>query len=297
MGSQHANLGDFLDIVEEESGVSWDSAVNGAASGFLTSEDTVVSWQCDVSGGFFLAPIRTVCHVGCLVCLGAALNGRRRIVTLADDPHSMQYLAQDRMFPLRPEHIRVTKNVVAEFVCGECGTGWNTCAQWIRSRRSGCPRCRWRRYQSEAEMAIARSLRHLYGSAVSVEMNVPVGGRYGPLDMVLTTASGAALAVEYDGWYWHLDAEQIRRDTEKTAAVRAAGYVEMVRLRQLPEGKSAVRLPDVPGARNIPAGTRTWDPRVLCEIATIVAEHDPTARTVTLTQARDAKRATAVPSA
>lgn len=240
--SGHQILFGFNDLASSRPDVAkeWDGERNGITPDrVLSSVMTVFAWKCQ-HGHRWMAAIRnrTLRNDGCPVCSNRkVLLGYNDLATTHPDLLAEWDFERNT---IDPATVSFGTGKRAHWVCAKRH-------RWIaiigsRSSGHGCRTCAHK--SSAPQQALAN---HLEGSAVVSDLKrderIDVrwgGGASMDVDMVMTTSlpSGGtrALAVEYDGSYFHRDFTNFTRDEDKTSSLISMGYL-VVRVREQSRSK------------------------------------------------------------
>jgi very-short-patch-repair endonuclease len=197
-----------------------------------------VLWTCDKSGhpDYEMRPILRRMGYGCNRCVLAEKS------LAAIKPDIARQWHPTKNGEVRPNDVMSASGMKAWWMC-EANHEWESqIYSRTSSNQTGCPICSQSSISSiEEELrrdftsdSIIQDVRQEHNSTLPI----PIRKRKQIKVDILGQYKEQPIVVEYDGWYWHSgqrksDAETPReRDTEKTQALLAAGYL-VVRIREV----------------------------------------------------------------
>lgn len=154
---------------------------------------------------------------GCPTCAGKRLDPRKSLAAVA--PHLVAEWDADSNTGLSPETVSYGSKKMVNWRCEAWNHTWPAPPNNRTSNGSGCPHCR--PGTSRIELAITAELMALFPG--EVEWRAKEDGR--ECDVLLR---GRSVAIEVDGFFWHLGRED--RDREKGAALAERG-IRLLRVR------------------------------------------------------------------
>ncbi|WP_329324599.1 zinc-ribbon domain-containing protein [Streptomyces luteogriseus] len=201
-----------------------------AADTITAGSHRVVWWKCAVCAGEFRAKVfhRVRGLAKCPTC-----TGRVRYQPLKVESPEIAALWHPRLNgALTPAEVTAGANVPVWWLCPAGHEPWSAQVAHVFMGRQGCPRCRKRTHVSRQETELFAELQHVLPSG---EQQYPLRAAQARfrLDMLFPSEDGRAVVVEFDGSYWHRDAE--KRDRLKAEAIERhqPGWV-VVRVREEP---------------------------------------------------------------
>lgn len=201
-----------------------------AADAITAGSHRVVWWKCAVCAGEFRAKVfhRVRSLAKCPAC-----TGRVRYQTLANENPEIASLWHPRLNgALTPAEVTAGANVPVWWLCPAGHEPWSAQVAQVFMCRQGCPRCRKRISMSRQETELFAELQHVLTGGEQQYPLRTAQARF-RLDMLFPSQEGGAVVVEFDGSYWHRDAEE--RDRLKAEAIERhrPGWV-VVRVREEP---------------------------------------------------------------
>jgi very-short-patch-repair endonuclease len=210
----------------------WHPARNAplTARAVTTGSQRLVWWKCTVCAGEFRAKVfhRVRDVAACPTC-----SGRVRYRDLASESPDIAALWHPALNgALTPAEVTAGANVPVWWLCPTGHEPWSAQVAHVFMGMRGCPRCRKRTNVSRQETELFAELELvLTGGEQQYPLQTP-SGRY-RLDMLFPADQGQAVVVEFDGSYWHRDAE--KRDRLKAEAIeRSRPAWTVVRVREAP---------------------------------------------------------------
>lgn len=190
----------------------------------------LVWWKCTVCAGEFRAKVfhRVRGMAACPSC-----SGRVRYQALASESSEIAALWHPSLNKaLTPAEVTAGANVTVWWLCPAGHEPWSAQVAHVFMGRQGCPRCRKRTSVSRQETELFAELQLVLTGGEQQYPLQTLHGRY-RLDMLFLAVHDQAVAVEFDGSYWHRDAEE--RDRLKAEAVEhhRPGWM-VVRVREEP---------------------------------------------------------------
>lgn len=219
-------LAGFNDLSTLHPGIAkdWHPTLNGdlKAEDVVPNSHTVVWWVCDSGHVWDAVVYSRVAGNGCPVCAGRqVLRGYNDLATT----HPLVAESWSGVNELQPEDVSHGSEKVATWTCPS-GHSWSG---YIFNRtRHGCPKCAFKVSSPESEL-----LRLL--EPLNPTTQEKLGSWY--VDIFIKELN---LVIEYDGWYWHKDREEV--DIRKTNDLLDSGKL-VVRVRERTVGSV---LPDLP---------------------------------------------------
>ncbi|AVH61711.1 MULTISPECIES: zinc-ribbon domain-containing protein [Streptomyces] len=190
----------------------------------------VAWWRCTVCAGDFRAKVfhRVRGLAKCPAC-----SGRVRYRDLAHEGPGIAALWHPHLNgALTPAAVTAGSNAPAWWLCPAGHEPWSAQVAHVFMGRQGCPRCRKRTSVSRQETELFAELQHVLTNG---EQQYPLRtpqARF-RLDMLFPSEGDRAVVVEFDGSYWHRDADE--RDRSKAEAVeRHRPAWTVVRVREEP---------------------------------------------------------------
>ncbi|WP_228183901.1 zinc-ribbon domain-containing protein [Streptomyces anulatus] len=210
----------------------WHPARNNplTAGAVTAGSQRLVWWKCTVCAGEFRAKVfhRVRDVAACPTC-----SGRVRYRDLASESPDIAALWHPTLNgTLTPAEVTAGANVPVWWLCPTGHEPWSAQVAHVFMGRQGCPRCRKRTGVSRQETELFAELELvLTGGEQQYPVQTP-SGRY-RLDMLFPADHGQGMVVEFDGSYWHRDAE--KRDRLKAEAIeRSRPAWTVVRVREEP---------------------------------------------------------------
>lgn len=219
----------------------WHTARNDGltADGVTAGSHRLVWWRCTACASEFRAKVFHRVR-GVAACPGC--SGRVRYKALINESPEIAGLWHPLLNgALTPAEVTAGANVPVWWRCPAGHEPWSAQVAHVFMGRQGCPRCRKRTNVSRQETELFAELQVvLTGGEQQYPLQTPEG-RY-RLDMMFPVDQDQAVIVEFDGSYWHRDAEV--RDRLKAEAVEQhrPGWT-VVRVREEPLRR--IRQPDV----------------------------------------------------
>ncbi|WP_333751508.1 zinc-ribbon domain-containing protein [Streptomyces sp. IBSBF 2394] len=215
-----------------ELAVQWHAARNDGltAEAVTAGSHRLVWWKCTVCAGEFRAKVfhRVRGIATCPSC-----SGRVRYQALSSERPELAALWHPSLNgALTPAEVTAGANVPVWWLCPAGHEPWSAQVAQVFMGRQGCPRCRKRIGVSRQETELFAELQLvLTGGEQQYPLQTPPT-RY-RLDMLFPADHDQAVVVEFDGSYWHRDAEE--RDRLKAEAVEhhRPGW-KVVRVREEP---------------------------------------------------------------
>lgn len=186
-----------------------------------------VEWQCRL-GHSWSAPIynRNIRGFGCPYCSGKRVSGANSLKTLAPDL-CKEIVGTDASTIHASSHKKVW------WMCTDEGHTWEASPKSRYLSRSGCPTC-----ANKATSRIENDLRELCSQFLDMTGEPPYAtglvwaGSNRSLSVdILGAYSGYAVAIEYDGCYYHQSEDSFNRDERKTLRMLEEG-IYVIRLRE-----------------------------------------------------------------
>lgn len=210
----------------------WHPARNDGltAEAVTAGSHRLVWWKCTVCAGEFRAKVfhRVRGIAACPSC-----SGRVRYQALSSESPEVAVLWHPSLNgALTPAEVTAGANVRVWWLCPAGHEPWPAQVAQVFMGRQGCPRCRKRSSVSRQETELFAELQLvLTGGEQQYPLQTP-SGRY-RLDMLFPAVHDQAVVVEFDGSFWHRDAEE--RDRLKAEAVEhhRPGWM-VVRVREEP---------------------------------------------------------------
>jgi rubrerythrin len=188
-----------------------------------------VWWLCLVCGHEWFAVVANRTNGrGCPACAGKVATPTRNLTALRPELVSQWHPAKNGT--LLPEQFTSGSGKKVWWLCDVCGHEWSTTvASRTRLQSTGCPRCAGM-HSSAREQQIIAELRDHAGWLIETGVKIHVPGRKTSCncDSVIRPWR---LVIEYDGRYWHSSHEALRKDTQKTNRLEAAGWT-VIRIRE-----------------------------------------------------------------
>lgn len=190
----------------------------------------LVWWKCNECAGEFRAKVfhRVRGVTTCPSC-----SGRVRYQALSSESPEVAALWHPSLNgALTPTTVTAGANVPVWWRCPAGHEPWSAQVAQVFMGRQGCPRCRKRTNVSRQETDLFAELQLvLTGGEQQYPLQTP-HGRY-RLDMLFPGGDDQALVVEFDGSYWHRDAEERDRLKAEAVELHRPGWM-VVRVREEP---------------------------------------------------------------
>ncbi|MFF1263857.1 zinc-ribbon domain-containing protein [Streptomyces sp. NPDC058321] len=210
----------------------WHSERNEAPTsrGVTAGSHRLVWWRCEGCAGEFRAKMfhRVRGGANCPTC-----SGRVRYQALTHESPEIAALWHPHLNDaLTPAEVTAGSNTMAWWLCTAGHEPWSAQVAQVFLGHQGCPRCRKRTSVSRQETELFAELQHvLTGGEQQYPLRTPQS-RF-RLDMLFPAEGNRAVVVEFDGSYWHRDADE--RDRLKAEAVeRHRPAWTVVRVREEP---------------------------------------------------------------
>lgn len=192
--------------------------VGADASIVLAGGHTMMTWRCSLKHTWRASVKTRLSGSGCPYCANAkVLSGFNDLSTLSPSL-AAEWSARNTK---GPDEVTLGSRYVAIWECAKQHT-WKT-AVYAR-KRTGCPTCALAG-TSRVEKELFEALSADWAGARH-RKRLSIGGKRYEADILWRT-----VVVEYDGSYFHNNADAVRRDIAKTHAMLNAGYT-VVRVRE-----------------------------------------------------------------
>lgn len=162
-------------------------------------------WRCNAGHSYPSTPkIQRNC--GCTVCAGKiVIRGVNDLETLEPDiSKEWDYSRNEK----QPYEFTRSSGAMVYWKCTRCGHSWPARINNRTSHHTGCPNCSTSKQTSFPEQALFYYIKQLYPNASN---RIRLKDRL-TLDIFV---SEIRLAIEYNGYAWHNNSEQRKRDARK----------------------------------------------------------------------------------